>query len=349
MDIAQICVRRAALVGALAFAASGAAAQTIYFADIFVPDFSHGSIRRISADGSGLETLFEVGGGLRGFDIDLAAGKIYWTDVNVPAIRRANLDGSGVETVLSSVLTWPPDVLLNVAADTMYFGDQVEFELSRAALDGSGHVVLRSTAFHTGIAADLLAGKLYWSTSPSMFFGDIVRTDLAGANLETVITNSGKPARLAVDPAGGWIYWTDYVVDVVRRGRLDGSQVQDLYFVGANFNPRGIALDLEHGLVYWGQDIDFDGTGGRLMRMGLDGFLPETVADGLGQVNDLFIVPADAACYADCNADGALNIFDFLCFQGKVTTGDPTADCNGDGSINIFDFLCFQGAVTQGC
>jgi hypothetical protein len=55
------------------------------------------------------------------------------------------------------------------------------------------------------------------------------------------------------------------------------------------------------------------------------------------------------ACPADCNADGALNIFDFLCFQGLVTTGDPEADCNGDGNVNIFDFLCFQGLVTQGC
>jgi hypothetical protein len=52
---------------------------------------------------------------------------------------------------------------------------------------------------------------------------------------------------------------------------------------------------------------------------------------------------------ADCNADGSVNIFDFLCFQGLVTTGDPAADCNADAVINIFDFLCFQGAVTEGC
>jgi probable HAF family extracellular repeat protein len=55
------------------------------------------------------------------------------------------------------------------------------------------------------------------------------------------------------------------------------------------------------------------------------------------------------SCYADCNDDGSVNIFDFLCFQGLVTTADPAADCNADGSVNIFDFLCFQGHVTQGC
>jgi probable HAF family extracellular repeat protein len=54
-------------------------------------------------------------------------------------------------------------------------------------------------------------------------------------------------------------------------------------------------------------------------------------------------------CFADCNEDGSVNIFDFLCFQGKVTNGDISADCNGDGMLNIFDFLCFQGKVTEGC
>jgi hypothetical protein len=54
-------------------------------------------------------------------------------------------------------------------------------------------------------------------------------------------------------------------------------------------------------------------------------------------------------CPADCNGDGEVNIFDFLCFQGLVSKGDPAADCNGDGVINIFDFLCFQGLVSQGC
>jgi hypothetical protein len=66
-------------------------------------------------------------------------------------------------------------------------------------------------------------------------------------------------------------------------------------------------------------------------------------------IDNVSVEAEDAGCYADCNGDGSVNIFDFLCFQGKVTTGDPAADCNGDGNVNIFDFLCFQGAVTLGC
>jgi serine protease AprX len=71
------------------------------------------------------------------------------------------------------------------------------------------------------------------------------------------------------------------------------------------------------------------------------GTLPDADGDG--------VPDTCPPCRADCNRDGAINILDFLCFQGLITTGDPAADCNGDGAINVFDFLCFQGLVTKGC
>ncbi|MFI4882426.1 MAG: GC-type dockerin domain-anchored protein, partial [Phycisphaerales bacterium JB064] len=54
-------------------------------------------------------------------------------------------------------------------------------------------------------------------------------------------------------------------------------------------------------------------------------------------------------CYADCDGDGSLTIFDFLCFQNAFDTGSPEADCDEDGSLTIFDFLCFQNAFDTGC
>jgi hypothetical protein len=55
------------------------------------------------------------------------------------------------------------------------------------------------------------------------------------------------------------------------------------------------------------------------------------------------------ACPADCNADGALNILDFVCFQTRYQAGDPAADCNADDVLNILDFVCFQGLFQAGC
>jgi hypothetical protein len=54
-------------------------------------------------------------------------------------------------------------------------------------------------------------------------------------------------------------------------------------------------------------------------------------------------------CRADCNGDGELNIFDFLCFQNLFASSDPGADFDGDGRLTIFDFLAFQNEFTTGC
>ena len=55
-------------------------------------------------------------------------------------------------------------------------------------------------------------------------------------------------------------------------------------------------------------------------------------------------------CYADCDGNGELDIFDFLCFQNSFVLGEPYAcDCDPDPACDIFDFLCFQNAFVAGC
>ncbi|MFM9997116.1 MAG: hypothetical protein ACKVU4_15110 [Phycisphaerales bacterium] len=54
-------------------------------------------------------------------------------------------------------------------------------------------------------------------------------------------------------------------------------------------------------------------------------------------------------CYADCNANGALSVADFGCFQGMYVLGDPYADCNASGTMTVADFGCFQGKYVLGC
>ena len=56
-----------------------------------------------------------------------------------------------------------------------------------------------------------------------------------------------------------------------------------------------------------------------------------------------------AACPADCDGNGALNVLDFVCFQGLFVSGDPAADCDGSGQLDVLDFVCFQGAFVAGC
>ncbi|MFG0284467.1 MAG: GC-type dockerin domain-anchored protein [Phycisphaerales bacterium JB039] len=60
-------------------------------------------------------------------------------------------------------------------------------------------------------------------------------------------------------------------------------------------------------------------------------------------------LPPAPPCPADCDGDGELTFFDFLCFQNQFAFGDMRADCDGDGSLTFFDFLCFQNQFSAGC
>ncbi|MFG0283589.1 MAG: GC-type dockerin domain-anchored protein [Phycisphaerales bacterium JB039] len=53
--------------------------------------------------------------------------------------------------------------------------------------------------------------------------------------------------------------------------------------------------------------------------------------------------------YPDCDGNGVLDFFDFLCFQNAFATGDPYADCDATGTLDFFDFLCFQNEFATGC
>ncbi|MFG0284186.1 MAG: SBBP repeat-containing protein [Phycisphaerales bacterium JB039] len=70
---------------------------------------------------------------------------------------------------------------------------------------------------------------------------------------------------------------------------------------------------------------------------------------GAGDYDAFLAKYGDATCPADCDGDGELTFFDFLCFQNLFATGDPGADCDGDGALTFFDFLCFQNAFAAGC
>lgn len=70
---------------------------------------------------------------------------------------------------------------------------------------------------------------------------------------------------------------------------------------------------------------------------------------GNGQTGVNHVLFGKSACYADCERDGDLDLFDFLCFQGAHAQQDLYADCEGDGDWDLFDFLCFQGLHADGC
>jgi hypothetical protein len=54
-------------------------------------------------------------------------------------------------------------------------------------------------------------------------------------------------------------------------------------------------------------------------------------------------------CAADVNADGNLNVLDFVAFQLLWLDNDPAADCTDDDTFTVLDFVCYQQLFVGGC
>lgn len=71
---------------------------------------------------------------------------------------------------------------------------------------------------------------------------------------------------------------------------------------------------------------------------------------GDGETPDIDAVSVvRAACEADVDGNGELDVFDFLEFQNLFSAGDGRADCDENGKLDIFDFLCFINLYAGGC
>ena len=91
---------------------------------------------------------------------------------------------------------------------------------------------------------------MYWTEStPADFM--LQRANLDGTNLELLVTGLVNPSGIALDVAGGKIYWTDIGAGKIQRANLDGSAVEDILTVGAVFAPLAVALDVNGNKIYW--------------------------------------------------------------------------------------------------
>ncbi len=105
---------------------------------------------------------------------------------------------------------------------------------------------------------------MYW-TSPSE--GVIYRADLDGSNVEPLVSGLDVPFDLALDVAGGQMYWNTESGGIYRAA-LDGSNVETLVVPeeADYYDPESLALDVAGGWIYW-----TDSSGDGIYRAALDG------------------------------------------------------------------------------
>jgi Low-density lipoprotein receptor repeat class B len=149
--------------------------------------------------------------------------------------------------------------------------------------DGSDQKVIVTGCRHPdGIVVDVEAGHIYWSNMgvPNLNDGSIERADLDGRNRKMIIPEGGTftPKQLHLDKKNGKLYWADREGMRVMRCNLDGSKIETLVETGQGDADRidatkwcvGIAVDAEHGQIYWTQKGPDKAGQGRIFRTSIE-------------------------------------------------------------------------------
>lgn len=172
-------------------------------------------VMRANLDGSRIETLVETGRGDEarkdqrnwcvGIALDLAAGKIYWTqkggdNASTGTIRRANLEIPRGQTamnrkdieVLFERLPEPIDLDLDLAKRHIYWTDRGNppsgNSVNRASLEGGGHTILARDFNETiGISLDLKGGRMFVTD----LRGGVYSLKIDGSDRKTLFTGHG--------------------------------------------------------------------------------------------------------------------------------------------------------------
>jgi DNA-binding beta-propeller fold protein YncE len=170
-----------------------------------------------------------------GVVVDVDAGHVYWTNMGVPSvndgsIERVDLDGSNRVTIVPGGVAFTPKQLhLEAMGRKLYWGDREGMRVMRCDLDGSNV----ETLVQTGQGDDHRSDQTRWCVG------------------------------VAVDPAGGHLYWTqkgpnDAGLGKILRAGVDvpaGDTPADRSDIEVLFKglpePIDLELDLAARMLYW--------------------------------------------------------------------------------------------------
>jgi DNA-binding beta-propeller fold protein YncE len=173
----------------------------------------------------------------------------------------------------------------NAITGRIFFLDLAGGRVLSANPDGSDlkTIVEEGRKLPDGLVVDSVARHMYWTNmgNPSANDGSILRSDLDGKNITTVVPPGGTftPKQLQLEKKSGKLYWCDREGMRVMRANLDGSNIETLVDTSQG-DPRpgqdlrkwcvGIAVDAAGGKFYWTQKGADKAGQGRIFRANIE-------------------------------------------------------------------------------
>lgn len=244
------------LISLLLTLVSASAQVRIYWT---ATDGSGAYIVRANADGSNPVNIVSGIANVKGPNgLESANGLLYWPDQQLNAIQQANLDGSGVATFATA--NNPYDVF--GTATQIYWTSLTGNYIDTQFTNGAGYQrILANPNVASPFAIEVTATNLYWSRVSGS--GSILRSDLNGGNIVTLIPNAYV---YDMQVTSNYIYFADNnYPSAIKRANLDGTGITNLV---ADFGfYHGICVT--SNALYWAAFMDADGGG--IRRVNLDG------------------------------------------------------------------------------
>ena len=246
----------------------------LYWTDVLA-----GAVQRAGLDGSAPEIV--VGGLNSPKGILLDGGRLYWADSGTGKIQSADLDGSNVMDIAAE-LDDPDKVAVDPARRRVYWTEPRRSLIRRADLDGTHIEEYPVESTPKGIALDVARGKVYWTWTTGGWYGPtgIGRSNLDGTDAENLFGDIDDPDLLhlwgdlwsndfravALDPAGGKIYWMSVYSPPqffgewawwgvgAYRADSDGSGAEGVALQPSNWSGSGFSGVQQLGLKVWPPD-----------------------------------------------------------------------------------------------
>jgi DNA-binding beta-propeller fold protein YncE len=209
----------------------------------------------------------------------IAVGRLFFLDVAGGRVLSANPDGSDLKTIVEEGRKIPDGLVVDSAAGHMYWTNMGnpkanDGSILRSDLDGKNMTTVippGGTFTPKQLQLEKKTGKLYWCDREGM---RVMRANLDGSNIETLVDSSGgDPGRarmpgngasaLRWTPAGGKFYWTQKGDDNAGQGRIFRANIelprgwtpanrQDIELLYDNLpEPIDLDLDVAHRVMYW--------------------------------------------------------------------------------------------------